>query len=55
MYSSASIAEAKGFPIPSSQFCGIDAWGPENFENSGSGSLSFYIDVSTLKNPRWEG
>jgi hypothetical protein len=37
------------------QFRGIDAWGPEKFENSGTGFLSLHTSVCTLKNPRCEG
>ncbi len=47
--------EDEGFPRPMYQFRGIDAWGHEKFENSGSGSLSLHTNVCTRKNPRREG
>jgi hypothetical protein len=43
------------YPKEIYQFRGIDAWGPENFENSGSGSLSLHTNLCTLKNPRCKG
>jgi hypothetical protein len=43
------------FLKPIYQFRGIGAWGPEKFENSGSGSLSLHTNVFTLKNSRCEG
>ena len=48
MYGSVSIARRY-------HFCGIDAWGPEKFENLGSGCLFLHTNVCTLKNPRREG
>ena len=47
--------EDKEFPKSIGQFCGIDAWGPEKFENLASGFLSLHTHVCTQKNPRCEG
>jgi hypothetical protein len=46
------ILDPQYYAKPIYQFHGIDAWGPEKFENSGSGSLSLHTNVCTLKNPR---
>jgi hypothetical protein len=49
------IPDPHYYAKPIYQFHGIDAWGPEKFENSDSGSLSLHTNVCTLKNPRREG
>jgi hypothetical protein len=49
------IPDPQYYAKPIYQFHGIDAWGPEKFENSGSGSISLHTNVCTLKNPRCEG
>jgi hypothetical protein len=49
------ISDPQHYPKPIYQFHGIDAWGPEKFESSASGSLSLHTNVCTLKNPRCEG